>query len=45
MDSGKMWQLKEVDRIAVVNLTKSGFRIYLQNLTASAVGATSETTE
>lgn len=29
-----MWQLKEVDRIAVVNLTKSGFRIYLQNLTA-----------
>lgn len=34
MDSGKKWQLKKVDRFAVVNLTKSGFRIYLQNLTA-----------
>lgn len=34
MHSGKMCQLKEVDRIAVVYLIKSGFRIFLQSLTA-----------
>lgn len=34
MHSDKMCQLKEVDRIAVVYLIKSGFRIFLQNLTS-----------
>lgn len=43
MHSGKMCQLKEVDRIAVVYLIKSGVRIFFAELDCSAVGTTSKT--